>query len=95
VKLRLFSSRKGVSEPNLVAIQDRELEMLPTLLACPLRPDEPYTPVRAEVTINGRQFMVLCDLVRPVHRRALVAAGELGENDSHRVMGAFRLLLAR
>lgn len=69
--------------------------MLPALLVGPLRSDEPYTPVRAEVAIGGQRFMVLRDLVRPVHRRGLVAAGELGENDSQRVMGAFGLLLAR
>jgi hypothetical protein len=95
VKLQLFSSRTGVSAPNLVAIQDVELEMVPTVLVCPLRFDEPLTPVRVEVTAAGRRCVVLCELARPIHRRVLVAAGQLDDADSQGVMKAFQMLLAK
>jgi mRNA-degrading endonuclease toxin of MazEF toxin-antitoxin module len=95
VKLQLFSSRTGVPEPNLVAIQDAELEMVPTVLVCPLRSDESLTPVRVEVAAAGRRCVVLCELARPIHRRVLVAAGQLDDADSQRVMNAFRMLPAK
>ena len=95
MKLQLFSSRTGVSAPNLVAIQDAELEMMPTVLVCPLRSDELLTPVRVEVIAAGRRCVVLCELARPIHRRVLVAAGQLDDADSRRVMNAFQMLLAK
>jgi hypothetical protein len=78
-----------------VAIQDEELEMVPTVLVCPLRSDELLTPVRVEVTAAGRRCVVLGELARPIHRRALVAAGQLNATDSQRVMNAFQMLLAK
>jgi len=78
-----------------VAIQDAELEMMPTGLVCPLRSDELLTPVRVEVIAAGRRCVVLCELARPIHRRVLVAAGQLDDADSRRVMNAFQMLLAK
>jgi hypothetical protein len=94
VKLELFSSKKGIARPNLVAIQAADLDMLPTVLVCPLLPDEILSAVRAQVMVDGREYIALCDLARPVNRRILVKVGELSEADSQRIMQTFRLLLA-
>ena len=69
--------------------------MLATVLVCPLRKDVPLTRVRAEVTVGGARFVVMCELARPIHRRVLMPAGELNAEDSRRVVGTFLLLLAR
>ena len=69
--------------------------MLATVLVCPLRNDVPLTRVRAEVTVGGSRFVVMGELARPIHRRALTPAGELNAEDSRRVIGTFLRLLAR
>ncbi len=69
--------------------------MLPTVLVCPLQADFPRTQFRVDVNVNGSRLLVLCELARPINRRALTLAGELSEIDSLRVMVVFRLLLAR
>ncbi len=69
--------------------------MLATVLVCPLRNDVPLTRVRARVTVGGERFVVMCELARPIHRRALLPVGELSEEDSACVMMVFGLLLAR
>jgi mRNA-degrading endonuclease toxin of MazEF toxin-antitoxin module len=93
--LKLYSSKRGVSAPNLVAIQSAELEMLPTVLVCPLREGFPVTGLRVEVECPGGNLVVLCELTRPIHRRVLELVGELSERDSSRVMETFNLMLAR
>jgi mRNA-degrading endonuclease toxin of MazEF toxin-antitoxin module len=95
VRLKLYSSKRGVVEPNLVSIQAGDLDMLPTVLVCPLLERADPTPVRVEVDCSGSRWVTLCDLARPIHRRGLEAIGELSEHDSRRAMDTFRLLLAR
>ena len=95
MRLKLYSSRRGEPAPNLVAIQAEELDMLPTVLVCPFQVGFPLTRVRVAVEWSGQEYVVLCELARPIHRRGLVPAGELSENDSERVMAMFRLVLAR
>jgi len=95
VNLELYSSKKGNLEPNLVAIQAADLGMLPTLLVCPLIAGEVLTAVRTTVHHGGKRYTVLCDLARPINRRALVKTGTLDEAASVRIMRTFELLLAR
>lgn len=95
MRLQLYSSRRGNAAPHLVAIQSEELDMLATVLVCPLRSDVPLTRVRARVTVAGESFVVMCELARPIHRRALQPVGELSEADSTLVTTMFGLLLAR
>ena len=94
MNLELFSSKAGVAEPNLVAIQAADLGMLPTILVCPLIAAEPLTGVRTTAAVNGRRYVVLCDLARPINRRVLTKAGMLDETSSVRVMQTFSRLLA-
>jgi len=95
VKLSLYSSRRRNTAPHLVAIQSEELDMLATVLVCPLRDDVPLTRVRARVTVSGKDFVVMCELARPIHRRAVQRVGELFQEDSALVMMIFGLLLGR
>ena len=95
MRLKLYSSRRGNASPHLVAIQSADLDMLATVLVCPLRNDVPLTRVRAGVTVGGERFVVIGELARPIHRRALLPAGELSEEDSALGMMVFGLLLAR
>lgn len=95
MRLKLYSSRRGQTSPHLVAIQSADLDMLATVLVCPLRNDVPLTGVRAAVKVGAERFVVMCDLARPIHRRALVEVGDLNDEDSVRVMLIFGLLLAR
>jgi hypothetical protein len=78
----------------LVSLQHPEFN-LATELVCPLRQDAAMTSVRTMVRIGGENYVALCELARPINRRALISIGVLGENDSKRVMQTFRLLLAR
>jgi hypothetical protein len=95
VNLELYSSKTGNAEPNLVAIQAADLEMLPTVLVCPLLPREPLTAMRTTAMVGGRRYIVLCDLARPINRRALVKVGVLDDSTSARIMQTFATLLAR
>ena len=95
MNLELFSSKKGNPEPNLVAIQAADLDMLPTVLVCPFLPDKPVTAVRVRVTVSGRPYTVMCELARPINRQLLTRVGELDEEASRRIMETFTLLLAR
>ena len=94
MNLELYSSKAGVAEPNLVAIQAVDLDMLPTVLVCPLITAEPLTAVRTTASVGGRRYVVLCDLARPINRRILTKVGVLGETSSTRVMQTFSKLLA-
>ena len=95
MRLKLYSSRRGVPAPNLVAIQSADLDMLPTVLVCPLQVDHTITRLHVEVECGERTMVALCELARPINRRVLEPAGELSERDSRRVMETFRLLLAQ
>lgn len=95
MNLELYSSKKGNREPNLVAIQAIDLDMLPTVLVCPLLAGEVLTAVRTTMTLAGIRYTVLCDLARPINRRALTKTGSLDEAASARIMQTFELLLAR
>jgi len=95
VRLELFSSKRGNPESNLVCIQARDLDMLPTVLVCPLLSKGKLTFFRPFVHVNGIKRVVCIDLVRPIRRKALVDAGMLDAADSHAVMHLFATLLAR
>jgi hypothetical protein len=94
VSLELYTSKAGIAEPNLVAIQAEDLEMLPTVLVCPLIASEPLTAVRTTATVEGQRYVVLCDLARPINRRVSTKSGVLDETSSARVMQTFSKLLA-
>ena len=81
--------------PNLVGIQASDLDMLPTVLVCPMLPGFPVSGVRTLVEVEGRSYTVLCDLARPINRRVLTKVGELDESASRRVLSVFHLILAQ
>ena len=93
MKLRLYASTAKATEPNLVSIQHPDL-VLATELVCPVRREVALTSARAGVQLNGVDYVVLCDLARPIHRRALKPMGELDAAASMRVMRAFVGILA-
>ncbi|PWU17630.1 MAG: hypothetical protein C5B50_10950 [Verrucomicrobia bacterium] len=93
MRLPLFSSR-ATSTPNLVGIQHPALDMLPTVLVCPLKDAEPVTNVRTSLEWEGREYTVLCDLARPINRRSLRRLGEVDAETSERIMEIFLNLLA-
>ena len=95
MNLEVYSSKTGSAEPNLVANQAADLEMLPTVLVCPLLAGEALTAVRTPAVVGGRRYVVLCDLARPINRRVLLKAGVLDESASARIMHTFTILLAR
>jgi hypothetical protein len=95
VNLELFSSKRGGTVPNLVGIQAPDLDMLPTVLVCPILAGLPVSGVRTTVVVEGRQYTVLCELARPINRRVLCKVGELDESSSRRVMRVFHLMLAQ
>ena len=94
MKLQLFSSKRGSLEPNLISLQSPLYHAIPTVLVCPLSRELDSTPVRTTVRWNEIEFVVGCDLARPINRRALRLIGEIGEDSSHQVMATFLRLLA-
>ena len=56
---------------------------------------ERLTAVRTTAVVGNTPYVVLCDLARPINRRALQRVGTLEEVDSIRVMETFGMLLAR
>jgi hypothetical protein len=95
VRLRLYSSKLGSDEPNLIAIQDERLSSLPTVLVCPLRSNLAMTPLRRVLSLEGKEYVVACDLARPINRKALHSVGWAESTDSQRIMTTFHRLLAR
>ncbi len=95
MRLKLYSSRRGDSSPHLIGVQSEDLDMLATLLVCPLQAGFPLTRVRTEVEWAGQKFVAVCELTRPIRRGLLVEVGELSGPDSQWVMTMIRLLLAR
>jgi hypothetical protein len=66
-----FPSRAADATPNLVAIQIPALDMLPTVLVCPIQEFATPTDARVTMTWQGRHFTVLCDLARPINLKSL------------------------
>jgi mRNA-degrading endonuclease toxin of MazEF toxin-antitoxin module len=94
MKLQLFTSKPGAADPNLVSLQHPGLAALPTILVCPLRPGVALTPLRVEIFLGGRSFVVACDLIRPINRQLLRPMGELDESASRMILATFLRLLA-
>ena len=94
MKLQLFTSKRGGTEPNLVSLQNPFYHAIPTVIVCPLSSELDLTPVRTTLLWNDTEFVVGCDLARPINRRVLVPLGEAGEDVSRRVMETFLRLLA-
>lgn len=94
MKLQLYTSKPGAADPNLVSLQHPGLAVLPTVLVCPLRPGMALTPLRVEIFLGGRSFVVACDLIRPINRKALRGMGELDKSASRVILGTFLRLLA-
>jgi hypothetical protein len=90
----LYSSRLGGQLAHLVGVQATDLDMLETVLVCPLKEPEWKTSLRPQVRVEGGVRVVVCELVRPIRRSALTHTGWLDAADSRRVMAAFKLILA-
>ena len=94
MRLPLFSSREVEMAPNLVGIQHPALDMLPTILVCPLKEAEPVTHLRTTLEWEGKCYTVLCDLARPINRKGLRHIGDLDVEASDRIIETFVRLLA-
>ncbi|MCX6973674.1 MAG: hypothetical protein NTZ94_05115 [Verrucomicrobia bacterium] len=94
MNLPLYSSTADLSRPNLVGLQHPDLAGLPTQLVCPIRENLTLTPLRARVRWGGIEFVVACDLLRPINSSTLKRLGELGVADSLKILTTFKLLLA-
>lgn len=94
MNLPLYSSTKDLTRPNLVGLQHLNLAGLPTQLVCPVRENLALTPLRVRFQWVGIEFVVACDLLRPIHSSALKRIGELGESESLKIISTFNLLLA-
>ena len=94
MRLPLFSSREAAPFPNLVGIQHPALEMLPTVLVCPIKEAAAVTNLRTTVEWQGKRYTVLCDLARPINRKALRHIGDLDPETSERIIETFVRLLA-
>ena len=94
MRLPLFSSREAEPSPNLVGIQHPALDMLPTVLVCPIKEAEVVTNIRTTLQWQGNQYTVLCDLARPINRNVLRHVGDLDAETSERIIETFLRLLA-
>jgi hypothetical protein len=95
MRLPLYCSTSKDREPNLVGLQHPALQSLPTRLVCPLRPDMALTPLREKIAIADREYVVACDLIRPINRKSLRPMGELDPETSARILATFQLILAQ
>jgi len=86
LRLALYSSVARGSEPNLVSVQDPLLNALPTMLVCPLVSNKALTSVRVAVKWAGRDYVAVCDLIRPWNRAGLRFIGELDARASRRII---------
>ena len=66
---------------------------MPTQLVCPIRENLAFTPLRVRIRWNGMDFIVACDLIRPINSAALKRIGELDPADSLKILTTFQLLL--
>lgn len=94
MNLPLYSSTADLTRPNLIGLQHPDLAGLPTQLVCPLRENLTLTPLRARVQWGGFEFVVACDLLRPINSLALKRLGELEAVDSSKILTTFKWLLA-
>ena len=94
MRLPLYSSRAAGAAPNLVAIQNPALGMLPTVLVCPIQESATLTDVRVGMTWQDKHYTVLCELARPINRKTLRRVGELDAATSQRIIETFVSLLA-
>ena len=94
MNLPLYSSTLDLTRPNLVGLQHPNLAGLPTQLVCPIRENLALTPLRARLQWGGIEFVVACDLLRPIHSSALKRIGEIGESESLKILTTFKLILA-
>jgi len=94
MNLLLYSSTADPSRPNLVGLQHPGLPALPTQLVCPIREVLAVTPLRTRIQWSGADYVVACDLVRPINTMALKRVGELDKTASSEVLRTFLLLLA-
>ena len=94
MKLKLYSSHPPGDIPNLVSVQHPSLNVLPTVLVCPLKPGEAVTEVRTTLKWEEDEFVVLCDLVRPINRQVLTEVGEVDEGTSNEIIEKVLTLLA-
>ena len=95
MNLPLYSSTSDISQPNLVGLQHPGLLGLPTQLVCPIRENLTLTPLRTRIRWGGIDFVVACDLLRPINSTALKRLGEVSEAESVKILQIFQLLLAR
>ena len=93
MRLALYSSKSTGIEPNLVAIQDPQLK-IPTVLVCPVLRRIQLTALRTKILWHDEEYVVACDLARPINRRVLRPCGLLDGETSRRVMEVFQTLLA-
>lgn len=95
MRLPLYCSTAKGTEPNLVRLQHPALSSLPTQLVCPLRSDVSLTPIRKKIRISGQEYVVACDLIRPINRKTLRPMGELDPETSAHIIATFQLMLAQ
>ncbi len=53
------------------------------------------TPVRPILALDGNDYVVACDLARPINRKAIHRVGWTTAADSERILATFQCLLAR
>lgn len=94
MNLPLYSSTADTSRPNLVGLQHPGLAALPTQLVCLLRENLSPTPLRMKIRWGDSDYVVACDLLRPISSTALKRVGELDDATSAEVLRTFQLLLA-
>jgi mRNA-degrading endonuclease toxin of MazEF toxin-antitoxin module len=94
MNLPLYSSTTDNSRPNLIGLQHPSLAALPTQLVCPLREDISLTPLRVKIRWNSSNYVVACDLLRPINSAALKRVGELDRSASTEILRTVQLLLA-
>ncbi|MFZ0711919.1 MAG: hypothetical protein WAM53_17900 [Terrimicrobiaceae bacterium] len=94
MRLQLYTSRAGATDPKLVSLQHPGLTALPTMLVCPMRSELALTPLRVNVLWGGESYVVACDLIRPISRKVLRPLGELDGRTSQTVIETFLRLLA-
>ena len=94
MNLPLYSSTADTLRPNLVGLQHTALAALPTQLVCPLRENLSLTPLRVKIRWDGIDYVVTCDLLRPINTAALKRIGELDGAASAKILRTFQLLLA-
>jgi len=94
MSLPLYSSTADISRPNLVGLQHPGLAALPTQLVCPLRENISLTPLRVKIRWSDSDYVVACDLLRPINSTGLKRVGELDDAASAEILRTFQLLLA-